>query len=173
MQLLSLVCNSLGVSHQQLAILLGTTRSSVSKAITGIRQLPYEPTMALVQLHAVINHLIPAPLFEPADSAISTDLTTHINNCRHKLSSLQKDLQAMYGRYRQNTCLVQTLDVYSATVTITLTARQKNWLEELKYQGEKKLATCSLSQQKQLEIQIALLIKEIELYELELNKNVR
>jgi len=165
MKLIQNVCDRLGLSHQQLSVLIGASRSLITKAASGQRQLPHQPMLVLAKMHAALQK-VPAEKNRSyaATAAEQKEIKDRLLTCRHTVEKLQRKLTAMKEKYRAGHYLQQTLAALAASGE-KFSKRQKNWVEELQYQAEKKLADGNLLNQRKLSIQITLLLKEIELWE--------
>ncbi len=164
MKLLDTLCRRLGVSHQQMAALIGSKKASVTKSINGIRTLGYEPTMALVQLQQALDAL-PAenPWNRRMDAPEKERWEWLLEGQKIGLEVLQKRIRRLAEKQRACCALLQLLD--------GLLEDQKTdparlpYLRSLKETIESKLRSCSPAVVKRLQIRAELLRQEITLME--------
>jgi len=162
MKILKQLREQLGLSQQEMANLLGTTRSRLSHAEAGRRMLEAKAAEVLAQLLQHSN----APAGDTMEQAYSNE---DMKTIRHKRSTWLQELQAAQQLQqqtqqtrRQNQLLLQCISSLDAQAN-ELPVKKQRWLKELHYKatqhGKKKTDRNGLwlaFQIKVLEYQVAL-----------------
>jgi len=161
MKLLNTLCQQLGISHQQMAKLIGATRSSVTKTINGSRSLSYEPVLALVQLQKTLEEL-------PAENRHTTCISAMekerwdwlIQGQQIALRQLQKRIDRLTEKQAAACLLLNLLDTKLADPNTD--PGQQKYLLLLQETTKSKLRKCSPALVQRLRIRARLIQQEIE-----------
>ncbi len=156
-------CKQTGLSKRSLATFLNTHQSMLSHFETGRRNLAPDALVLMAKLYkkaSGIKHKMQAkPTFE--DKALAKQ---QANWCKVQCIPLQKKLNSIIENYQQASTALQLLDTLAKEVH-GYTEKKKRWVEEQRYQANKKLQQNGWMQQKKLAIQIELLLKEAALWQ--------
>lgn len=152
-----------GIGQQNLAFYAGAKQSTLSRYEDGTRSLPTEALLQLAALYKMTNNfpLVDAPKPTKEEKAKMLESAAW---CRMQCYPLQKELTAMQLCYQQAQNMFKVLNNY-AVVNNPLTPKQQRWVEEQRYQTEKKLAKNGWLPQQELIMKLSLLNHEAVFYE--------
>ena len=164
-ELVETICTQTGISKRDLARWIGTDHSVLCRYTAGTRTLPLKAMQQLLFLHQQLSDLPPLPADEPNEHSDKKEWQERASDCAARLKILQEKYKAM-GLNREAAAKAQQLLDVLAADTIMLTAKKQRWIDEQRYQAEKLAADNNPAAQKKLLVQIGLIQKELEWYEL-------
>jgi plasmid maintenance system antidote protein VapI len=156
-------CKQTGLSKRNLASFVGTHQSILSHFETGSRNLSPDALVILAKLYKKASGIKQQMQAKPTleDKIVRKE---QANWCKVQCLPLQKKLNSMIENYQQASTALQLLDSLAKEVD-SFTEKKKRWVEEQRYQANKKLQKNGWMEQKKLAIQIKLLVKEAALWQ--------
>lgn len=163
MDFLKTLCVELDLSHQQLARLMQTDRSNISKSISGHRSLPLPVATQLAVCYKAWKQVPDREEPTGIPEKESIQLEARLAECRYQLQVLQRKMKVhQYQRAAlQKRC--RFLEKFKESTEIS--ASQKDWAEILHKEALHKLAQYPFFKLQHMRIQEVLLMKEIEMLE--------
>jgi transcriptional regulator with XRE-family HTH domain len=151
-------CKQTGLSKRNLAAFVGTDQSALSRFETGHRNLAPDALVLLAKLYkkasSIKQQMQPSPT--PEDKQWRKQQAQW---CQLQSKQLQKKLNTIIENYQQASTALQLLDTLTKEVG-TFTEKKKRWVEEQRYQANKKLQKNGWLQQKKIAIQMQLHLQE-------------
>jgi transcriptional regulator with XRE-family HTH domain len=132
----------LGLSHRQLADLMHTTRSTITRYMTGKRNLPAAAETQLMLLYTVaLRTPVPFSMAAPASPTAVPDAET-LNIALQRRKQMQRQLEELTLQLQQAAKLELWLTAMDAHPHLLHTPRQQRCIEELLYKQRTKQAAC-------------------------------
>lgn len=157
-----------GISVRQLARFIGVSHSLLHMAENNTRPMNSDSAVILAQM-ITLEVQCPAP--PPAQNIpTAEDIATwqwRARECRFEIQKLQQKLAAMQTGYEQALRLSAFVAHLEANASWPFTPRMQRTMEDWKHQARNNMAGFHPVKQKHLELQIAALTAEAEIYERE------
>jgi transcriptional regulator with XRE-family HTH domain len=151
-------CKQTGLSKRNLAAFVGTDQSALSRFETGGRNLAPDALVMLANLYKKASTIKATMQARPTleDKFFCKE---QMQWCRVQSIPLQKKLAIIIENFQQASTALQVLDTLAKETTLK-TEKKKRWLEEQRYQANKKWIKNGWMAQQKIRIQIHLLEME-------------
>lgn len=153
-----------GISQEALARYIGAKRSTLTHHLAGTRLLSGAAGLQLVNLIVKLVKLPPQPLVQTLSGDEKEELQRQVAWCRTQCIPVQKKLEAMQAEATKAARLLQFVKALQQEDTDITDDRQR-WYDSQYYTAETRLEKNSRLEQLKLEVKIAALQNEAELYE--------
>jgi transcriptional regulator with XRE-family HTH domain len=163
MKMVAFILDKMGISQRNLANFVGTAQSLISRSEAATRNIPPDANLQLINIYTLLSKLPP-----PSNAKPTTEEKAHCQQqaewCLAQCHPLQKQLATMLTNYQQADTILQFLNA-DTTQHTALTDKKQRWIDEQRYQAEKKLAANGWQAQQQLQLKLALLQYEANWYQ--------
>jgi len=162
MKIVENILSRIGISQRSLASLVNTNHSLLSRYEAALGSLPVPVMLELANIYTqlVAQPTVPAPT--PTAEHLS-DMQRQATYCQAMAERAQQQLKTMQLQYQQAGALLQLVDTLDAAPEPKTVKRQR-WIDELRYQANKKIAANGWLPQQQLQLKIQLLQTEMAFY---------
>jgi transcriptional regulator with XRE-family HTH domain len=163
MKMVAFILDKMGISQRNLANFVGTAQSLISRSEAATRNIPPDANIQLINIYTILSKLHPPSSAKPTEEE-KAYCQQQAEWCLAQCHPLQKQLAAMQANYQQADTMPQFLNVYTEQHT-ALNDKKQRWVDEQRYQAEKKLAANGWLAQQQLQLKLALLQYEANWYQ--------
>ena len=162
-----LLYDQTGISQQAIILYTGANQSTLSRHLKGTRLLGGEPALRLVHLELKLLELPKQEAVLTLSAEEKKELENAAKWCRTQCIPLQQELKKAQQEATKAARLLQYTEALEKE-EIEMTEARQRWYDNQRYTAESRLKKWGRYKQLQLEVKIALLQKEADLYEAQL-----